>query len=445
MNPEATYNLKTIRKEIILIMLPIVAENCLQMLTSFVATAMVGRLLEIDISAQGMCTKIVDLSYYLFKGAGVALVVLIAKRMARGETNASRTIFEKTAVSALVISGLLCVLFWFQAELFLSIFTDEDALIIHSAKYMRILLFCLPLWGISACISGVYQGKGDTKTPMYLAAFTNLLNVVLCWGLIFGNLGMPKLGYLGAAVSLVISRSIGGILGVLLLYSRRFGIFTLSGERETVDSVLKEVYSIGLPNAGEATVWQIASIILSRIILLYGSASFAAYQLGLQAELMTEFPAVGFSVAATSLVSRAIGLQDKTLYEIYKRELMVSCTLISVVTSSLLIFLPQVFMHLLTDNAELTAIAIPYIMVMGIAQIPQNLNKIYAGILRSAGYKTAPLKIQLIGNWVIRIPLCLLCAYGLKLPILAIWFVMAADQITKCLLFRRSVNRKTIL
>ena len=116
-----TYHLKSIRKQIIRIMLPIIAENCLQLLTGFVAAAMVGRLLEIDISAQGMCTKITDLSYYLFKGAGVALVVLIAKRMACGEVNASRTIFEKTAVSVLVLGAALCGLFWFEAEFFLRI------------------------------------------------------------------------------------------------------------------------------------------------------------------------------------------------------------------------------------------------------------------------------------------------------------------------------------
>lgn len=441
---ETMYDRQAIRKQIFYLMIPIILENFLQLLTNLIATAMVGRLTEMDISAQGMCTKIVDIIYFIFRGAGTALVILVAKKFAQEKVAQCRTIFEWTAASIVVLGIVLGAALYIQPYFWLRLFTDDTELILWAAKYIRILLLCLPFWGVMLAISSVFQGTGDTKTPMFIAAGVNLINIFLCYTLIFGNWGFPEMGFLGAAVSLVISRALGCIAGLILLYNRRLGLFSLKEKREPVSGVLKEIYSIGLPNACEAIIWQFASILLSRVILFYGQNAFAAYQLGVQSEYITEIPAIGFSVAATSLISRSIGLKDADMFQQCRDELIRICTIISIVTSSLLIFLPNVFMHLLTDNEALMKIGIPYVMIMGTIQIPQNLIKIYGGILRSANYKTTPLLVQAVGTWGLRIPSCLLCAYVLNLPIYAIWICIAADQLLKFLLIRYLTDKKQI-
>ena len=439
------YDAKAVRRLIIFLMLPIIAENFLQVFTDLLATAMVGRLTEMDISAQGMCTKTIDLVYYLFRGTGVALVVIIAKKLTGDGLDVCRTIFEKAAVSTIVISTVMGMLLYMRPELVLQVFTDEQELILHAAKYLRILLFCLPFWGLTVCVSSAFQANGDTKTPMYIAVFVNLLNTVLCYGMIFGKFGMPELGYIGAALSLVISRVIGCVISIIMIYSRRVGIFSWKGKRTPADRVLAEVYSIGIPNAGEWAVWQVASIILSRIILSYGQSAFAAYQLGVQAEFLTEIPAIGFSVAATSMISRAIGLKDKRLFDVYKKEMLRICIAISAVTSCSLMLFPGFFMRMLTDNAELIEIGIVYVVIMGTIQIPMNVSKIYNGILRSGGCKTTPLKIQMAMMWGFRIPVVIFCASVLHLPLYSVWIVIALDQIMKWALCKHRANHKVIV
>ena len=110
------YDAKAVRRQIILLMLPIIAENFLQIFTDLLATAMVGRLTEMDISAQGMCTKTIDLVYYLFRGTGVALVVIIAKKLTGDGLDVCRTIFEKAAVSTIVISTVMGMLLYMRPE-----------------------------------------------------------------------------------------------------------------------------------------------------------------------------------------------------------------------------------------------------------------------------------------------------------------------------------------
>ncbi|MEG0566705.1 MAG: MATE family efflux transporter, partial [Hungatella sp.] len=169
-------------------------------------------------------------------------------------------------------------------------------------------------------------------------------------------------------------------------------------------------------------------------ILTYGQSSFAAYQLGIQAETITEMPAIGFGTAATTLTARAIGKRDEELGDAYFKQLLRIALRISVITSMMLIFLPKLFMNLMTNNHELQMIGIVYVFVMGFIQIPQNLSRIYNGTLRANGYKNLPMYVAGFGIWIIRIPLCILIAYILKWDLVFIWLVIAMDQISRFLL-----------
>jgi len=184
----------------------------------------------------------------------------------------------------------------------------------------------------------------------------------------------------------------------------------------------------------ETVFWQVSAIILSKVILFYGNQAFAAYQLGIQAEEITEMPAIGFSTASTTLAARAIGMQDEELRKVYFKEQLKVGVFISSITSVLLIFLPRFFMTLMTDKPELQAIGVVYVFVMGFIQIPQNLSRIYNGTIRAMGYKNAPMLVAGFGIWIVRIPLCMLAAYVLRLPLTIIWIIIAMDQVSRFLL-----------
>ena len=164
-----------------------------------------------------------------------------------------------------------------------------------------------------------------------------------------------------------------------LLYNKKKGLFSdtvRQGSFFKLDrKCIYEVYTTGIPAALESMFWQFSAIILSKIILSYGAAAFAAYQLGIQAETITEMPAIGFSTASTTLAARAIGKRDQKLQKIYFKELLKVGTAISIVTSLLFILLPKVFMQMMTDKPELQAIGVVYVFVMGFIQIPQKLIK----------------------------------------------------------------------
>lgn len=432
------YNRREINKEIYRLILPMIVENILQISAGLVTTAMVGRLMPLDISAQGICIRITDTLWCLYKGVAIGATVLVAHSYGAGNGGKSRRIIEQTFLTEIPLS--LCfqgILFYLGMYIF-SFFTREMAVLKLAQDYMRLIVFGFPFLVIMSVVSAAFQGFGNTKTPMCIALFMNGINIVLGYVLIFGIFGLPGYGLRGAALALVISQCSGALLGLYLLYSRKRGLFRDIPGKKSFFSLEKrtvyEIYTMGIPAALESMFWQFSAIILSKVILSYGDASFAAYQLGIQAETITEMPAVGFGTAATTLAARAIGRRDGELGSIYFRQLQKTALGVSAVTSLLLILLPQGFMTLMTNNPKLQAIGVTYVLIMGFIQIPQNLSRVYNGTIRANGHKNAPMYIAGFGIWVVRIPLCLLIAYVLKWNIIWIWLVIAMDQASRFLL-----------
>lgn len=432
------YNRREINKEIYQLILPMIVENILQISAGLVTTAMVGRLLPLDISAQGICIRITDTLWCLYKGVAIGATVLVAHSYGAGKRGRSRRIIEQTFLTEIPLSIFFQVILFCFGVSVLSFFTRETAVLSLAQDYMRIIVFGFPFLVIMSVVSAAFQGFGNTKTPMCIALFMNGINIVLGYVLIFGIFGLPGYGIKGAALALVLSQCSGALLGLYLLYGKKRGLFRDVTCGKSFFSIEKgtvyEIYTMGIPAALESMFWQFSAIILSKVILSYGDASFAAYQLGIQAETITEMPAVGFGTAATTLAARAIGKKDGELGSIYFKQLQKTALRVSGVTSLLLILLPRGFMTLMTNNQELQAIGMVYVFIMGFIQIPQNLSRVYNGTIRANGHKNAPMYIAGFGIWIVRIPLCLLIAYALKWSITWIWLVIAMDQASRFLL-----------
>lgn len=433
---ERFYDTKAIRKQIFFLIIPVMLENMFQMSAGLVSAAMIGRLNPTLISAQGVCSRITGTLWGLFKGIGIGATVIIAQSRGEEDYAKCKRTFEQTVITGCLIAILMIIIFLFFSKEILPFFTDIDDILVNAENYLKIVIFTAPFLLIMAAVTGAFQANGNTKTPMYIAIIVNIINVVIGYVLIYGKFGFPQLSLSGAAIALLISQTFGAVLGIYLLYNNKYGLFStvvdkkfLKIDKETV----KSVYSIGIPAAFENMFWQLSAIIMSKAILTYGEVTFAAYQLGLQAELMSEMPAVGVGIAATSMTANAIGKKDGALLKIYTKQLITTSTAISLFSSMLIIVFPGFFMDLFTNIPEIRSIGIYYLIVMGFIQTPQNLSKVLSGTIRSAGYKNIPMIIQFIGIWLVRVPLALLFTYVLKLDVIFIWLTMAADQVFKFL------------
>ena len=156
-------------------------------------------------------------------------------------------------------------------------------------------------------------------------------------------------------------------------------------------------------------------------------------------------PGIGFTTAATTLSARAIGQRDDKLFRAYYSQMHRFSIYTGVFTSLMLFLFPSLFMQLLTDKPDIQQLGTVYVFIMGLTPVPQDLNKVYNGFMRSAGYRRTPMAVSFVGIWVVRVPLAFLFGWILHLDIAFIWIAIALDQITRLVLSMLIFYRKKVI
>lgn len=439
---------KQISKDITKLAIPVVLENMLQILANVITAAMIGRLISTDISAQGISQRVTQIYWALFRGIGVGVTVAVAVSYGAGNRGRCRRIIEQTYLVFMPVAAVFTIGTLMFPRQLLSIFTSDSLIITRGAQYMLIAIWAVPFTVLTSINAAAFNGQGNTRTPMYIAVILNVVNVIVGYAFIFGKLGCPELGIIGAGIAYVVSQAVGGLLGLWLLYKPNgfFSGYTHGEKFFSIDAdCVKEVITTGIPAACENLFWQFSAVILSKVILSYGSDCYAAYQLGLQAEMLCEMPSVGFLTTATTLGAKAIGMRDQELFKAYYYQLLKVTSVIAVGASAALFFFPGFFMSFLTNNPVLHDIGVKYVFIMSFAQAPQVLAKVYTGMTRAAGYKRIPMIVSFIGIWCVRVPMAVICGSVLKLDITFIWWAISLDQIVRILISIGIFKKKDIV
>ena len=123
------YGKKVIKRDIYQIIIPMILENILQISANLVITAMVGRLLANDISAQGICIRITDTLWCFYKGVAIGATVLIARAYGAGRHQDCRKIAEQTILTEMIIVFIFQVVLYFKASLFLGFFSKDPQIL----------------------------------------------------------------------------------------------------------------------------------------------------------------------------------------------------------------------------------------------------------------------------------------------------------------------------
>ncbi len=425
-----------IRRTIFNLVWPATVESLLQMGVGLVNTAIVGHLSAVAIGAVGLCNRISNvLAWPLNQAVSTGGTVLVAQSIGAGDKQRARTCAVQGMLFALVSISVVAIMLCLLAVPALSVFDPEPDVLKTGVRYMRIFVIGLPAVGLMMAAGAALRGAGDTRSPMIVAVMVNILNVLLSWILIYGNLGFPAMGVIGSAIATVIAQWTGAAIAFWTITSNRSILgLNLRGPWRFCREELRQVLRIGLPASGESFAWQAASVILTFYVTSFGTKALAAHQIGLNAESLSYMPTAGFEIAATALVGQSIGAANTYMARRYSRELTMISMTITIFTAGLLFFLPQPIMSLLTSDPEVIVLGAIYLRIMATAQIPQQVSSVMKGALRGNGDTRTPMYIAGLGLWGIRIPVAYLLGFVLDMGIVGVWVSMTLDLIVRFVL-----------
>ncbi|WP_044399557.1 MATE family efflux transporter [Lacinutrix sp. Hel_I_90] len=382
---------------------------------SFVDNIMVGQLGTAQLAAVSLGNSFMFIAMSLGIGFSTAITPLVAEADAAHNFKEGKSAFKHGLFLCTVLGVLLFVLVFFAKPLMYLMKQPVEVVELAIPYLDFVALSLIPL----IVFQGFKQfsdGLSMTRYPMYATILANVVNVILNYLLIFGKLGFPELGIVGAAYGTLVSRLIMlWYLWYLLQGKAQSKAFVTNIKFFVLDKLmLRKIINLGAPSAMqmffEVAIFT-AAIWLSGLL---GKNPQAANQIALNLSSMTFMVAMGLSVASMIRVGNQKGLKQYFELRRIAFSLFLLGTIFAVVFGLIFLvfhdYLPRIYVDFndlvnFNDNMEVVSIASQLLLAAAVFQISDSIQVVVLGALRGLQDVKIPTIITFISYWMIGFPI----------------------------------------
>lgn len=432
---------RELRRTVLRLALPIVGSDLLQRGVNVVDAMLVGRLGAAELAAVGLSQLLLMFIMALVYGLGVGSTVMVAFHTgAADETRrawAVRTSLLIGVVASLGLGGA-GILLSRSAATFMG---ASGRLLDLTLEYLHVTWYLFAAYVFLHLASAIFQGVGDTRTPLRAMAGVNVLHVLVAIPLVFGLAGLPRLGVVGAALASGLSEGVGAAW--LLWQASRRGFF---GQERGFWSAqeLWRILRVGLPAVGERLITHGMQLVYARIVIGFGVAAYAAHQVGLNIESLSFLPGLGFAKAATALVGQRLGARDPGGARRCARQANLLAAGIMTAFGASFVLFPRAWVVLFTSDPGVLGYSAPLLTAMGLLQTPLAFAMVTSGALRGAGETRVVLAAAILGGWMVRLPVAYVGGVMLGLGMTMVWTTMVLDWVVRCAIVTRRFHRLSL-
>jgi MATE family multidrug resistance protein len=416
-----------------------------QLSLGLIDSAMVGAIDYFQLAASSLVVNAIAIPQVIGTGITMAISPLVA--FANGRKDHHR-------VSHLLYNGL-----WVASStgliIALSIIFSRD-LLLHLNQDEKVAQFAVPYFmvmGISLFPMMIFlhlkqfsDGLEYTNTGMVLSLTALPVNALLCWLLIYGKLGFPRMELVGAGVATLITRSLQAVVMFIVIYRHRIFRPYIELRQQAWNlnlRTVRDLLHIGIPSSMQYTMEASAFSVSGIMIGWLGATVQAAHQIALNFASFTFMGAMGLSLAASIRISNAHGKNDMKLLRNIGTSTIAGAVTYGIFCAGLFIVFKNHLPFLFNDNERVVAIAANLLIYGALFQISDATQSTGVGLLRGLKDVKRPTLYVAIAYWVIGVPLGYWLAFSLKTGAAGIWLGFLAGLTTSSLLLNLRFLRMT--
>jgi MATE family multidrug resistance protein len=307
-----------------------------------------------------------------------------------------------------------------------------------AGSFLRILLWStLPLLLYGAA-RRYLQGVGEVRVITVTYVGANLINWFLNWVLIYGKLGFPALGVNGSAISTCFARVFMAValLGFAWRYERGHPLFR-HWAGPSLDR-LRSLVRLGAPAAGqivlEVGAWNLSTLVAGWLT----PVALATHSIALNYASISYMVPLGLSAAAAVSVGHAVGAGDPRRARRAGWLAQALGASFMLLAAAAFLVIPIPLLKLYTLDPRVLAVGPGLLGLAAAFQIFDGIQTIATGSLRGLGETRVPMYANLVGYWVLGLPLGFTLCFVLHWGIYGLWIglTLALIVIASALLLR---------
>ena len=409
--------------------IPVALQSMLQSSFSMVDQIMIGQLGEVSVAGVALAGKFASVYSVIISAVGAVAGIMISQYLGQKNGGGVRRSFYANLLLAVGIAGIftaLCALFPHQI---MSAYTRDAETRQAAADYLRrISGTFLPLAG-AALLSTAFRCVEKPRLPLYAGILSALLNTGLNYALIFGRWGFPAMGVAGAAAATAAAQCANFLL-MLLPAPANLAVLKRSGaEAAPAGMNWRQYWVMLLPLLVCEVAWSLGENVYAAIYGHMGTDASAAMALTAPIQGLVIGALCGLSQAAGVIVGKRLG--SGAYDDAYRasQKLMIYGAIGSAILSAAVLLTAQAYVRIYQVDGTVKALTRQILTAYALVAPLKVLNMILGGgIIRSGGRTKYVMGIDLFGTWCLGVPLGLLSAFVLKLPIPWVYFILSLEE-----------------
>lgn len=333
----------------------------------------------------------------------------------------------------------------FLTKPFLRLFTSDEEIFKWGYQY-AVIVMCFSIGVLYQLVyEKIYQAMGNMILPMILQITGCLINIILDPIFIFGKLGFPAMGVVGAAVATIIGQMCPFIIFAMIFRKNNHGIeISIKGFKFDKE-IIKRLYSVGLPSSIMMALPSALVSVLNGI--LAGLSQSAIAFLGIYFKLQTfiYMPANGLIQGMRPIIGYNYGACEKErMIKTIKTSLAIVAVIMAVGTVISMIY-PEYILKMFNAENELLEIGISSLKIISIGFIFSTISVVFSGVFEGMGEGFKSLEITLLRQFIVIIPIAFIMAkiFGIN----GVWMAFPISEIVTTIsaIFFMKNNLKSIL
>lgn len=403
--------------------IPVVLSQIGQVTVSLVDNMMVGHVGTVELAASAFANNVFIIGMFFGMGITIGLTPLVGKAFGNDKPGEVVTWLKNGVFTHFAASIALSAIMFGVYFLLPFMGQTNDVLELAGPYYLLLCASYLPFM-LFFSIKQFFEGIGNTKLAMQITLIANAINIGVNYVLIFGKLGFPEMGLMGAGIGTLVSRLVMPLLFFyyILKISRFRKYFSLAHEQSFSKQRIISLLKIGIP-IGFQIIVEVLTFSFGAIMMGWlGETPLAAHQVAIGLASFTYMISLGISQATTIRVSHQLGQND---YKSLKMAAFASTHLVLLFMSVMAVlfilsrnYLPLIF----STDPNVIVIASQLLIIAAVFQVFDGLQVIMLSTLRGMADVKIPMLMAFAAYMLIGLPTSYLFAFILNVGPQGIWY-----------------------
>ena len=423
---------KAFYKKVAIITIPIILQQLLIASVQLIDNVMVGQLGESSINAVTIVNQlnfvVMIVTFGVMGGAGI----FTAQYYGAKKQEELKMSFRYKINAALLVSSVAFILFVLFGETMIRWFSSNDVTVEGGLTYLSVMMFGVFPFILSMAISSTFRETGTTTPLLFISLFALILNAFINVILIFGYLGFPALGVLGAAIGTVIARVVEFILLLLLIKIKKSPFaFKLKNLFKIPKSMVKRISKKAFPLTMNEVFWSVGQTIFIFSFSLRGETALAAMNVNNAVSQIVFVTFSGIATAVAVMVGNTLGEHKLEEAETNAYKLIMTSFLSAVVVGALLFVVSPLVVNLYDISETTASWALESIRYNSVLIWLYSVNVAIYMTLRSGGDMKSTILADSVFTWVVMVPVALGLGYFSTMHIPLMFLLIKGTELPK--------------